>query len=70
MKKSFNTRVLGPTYPFVSKIRNYYHQDILLKIEKKASFKKAKDIVKYIISNVNNMQEYRSVRFDIDVDPT
>ena len=42
LRKSFEHRVLGPEYPSISRIRNYYHKDILLKIEVEASVKKAK----------------------------
>ena len=37
MRKSFGSRVLGPEYPAISRIRNYYHKNILLKIENNAS---------------------------------
>ena len=69
MRNSFGDRVLGPEYPFISKVRNYYQKDILLKIEKKASFTKAKNILDLIISNLRSKKDFRSTRFIIDVDP-
>ena len=33
LKNSFGSRVLGPVDPVISKIRNYYHKNIMLKIE-------------------------------------
>ena len=69
MRKSFGNRVLGPEYPAISKVRNYYHKDILLKIEQKGSIVKAKEILRIIIQRIQNQTEYKSVRFIVDVDP-
>jgi len=68
MRKSFGNRVLGPEYPYVSRIRNYYHKNLLLKIEHKSSVKKAKDILSTIITIIKNDAEFRSIRFIVDVD--
>ena len=69
MQKSFGSRVLGPEYPLISRIRNYYHKDILLKIERNSSVKKAKTIIDTIISNLQEQKDFRSLRVFIDVDP-
>ena len=69
LRKSFLHRVLGPEYPSISKIRNYYHKDILLKIEHKASVKKAKTILNSIIKKLQEQKDFRSVRIILDVDP-
>ena len=68
MRKSFGSRVLGPEYPAISRIRNYYHKDILLKIEQKASVKKAKTILNSIIESLQEQKDFRSVRIILDVD--
>ena len=69
MRKSFATRVLGPEYPAISKIRNYYHKNILLKIENEASISEAKSILYTIIEKMKNHTDYKSVRYINDVDP-
>tara|TARA_B100001758_G_C18416906_1_gene620848 strand:- start:4925 stop:7369 length:2445 start_codon:yes stop_codon:yes gene_type:complete len=69
MRKSFGDRVLGPEYPVISRIRNYYHKNILLKIEQKGSITKAKNILQTIIESIENNPEFKSVRFILDVDP-
>ena len=69
MRKSFGYRVLGPEYPAISRIRNYFHKDILLKIEQKESVKKAKTILATIIKNLQEQKDFRSVRIILDVDP-
>ena len=69
MRKSFGARVLGPEYPSISKIRNYYHKNVLLKIEQKASISEAKIILYKIIEKVKNHPQHKSIRFILDVDP-
>ena len=69
MRKSFGKRVLGPEYPFISRLRNYYHKKLLLKIEKESSISKAKKIINNIIENIHDHTAFKSVRIIIDVDP-
>lgn len=70
MRKSFKDCVLGPEYPMISRIRNYYQKNILLKINLETmSLHKSKDIIKrYMIQLTRNIN-FRSIRIDIDVDP-
>ena len=68
LRKSFGHRVLGPEYPSISRIRNYYHKDILLKIEVEASVKKAKTFLTTIIEKLQEQKDFRSVRIILDVD--
>jgi len=69
LRKSFNNRVLGPEYPYISRIRNYYHKNILLKIEKDASIVKAKKILITILNLFKNRQNDKSIRIIVDIDP-
>ena len=69
MRKSFGNRVLGPEYPYVSRIRNYYHKNLLLKIEAEASVSEAKNILHTIINKMQSHSDYKGVRFILDVDP-
>jgi primosomal protein N' (replication factor Y) len=69
MHKSFENRVLGPEYPVIARIRNYYHKNVLLKIEQKGSVIEAKNILQTIINSMQNHSDFKSVRFMIDVDP-
>lgn len=69
MRKSFGDRVLGPEYPAISRIRNYYHKNILLKIETKSSLAEAKNILHKIINKMQSHSDYKGVRFILDVDP-
>mgnify|MGYP003327908482 FL=1 len=69
MRKSFGNRVLGPEYPAISRIRNFYHKNILLKIEHEGSIASAKTILNTIIESMQNHSDFKSIRFIIDVDP-
>lgn len=65
----FGTRILGPEAPGIARIRNFYHQNIMLKLEKEASVKKSKLILKQSIQNFAVHSDYKSIRVIIDVDP-
>ena len=68
MRKSFGNRVLGPEYPAISRIRNYYHKNVLLKIEQKGSISEAKGILNTIIDRMKDHTDFKSIRFIVDVD--
>ena len=69
LKNSFGSRVLGPEFPFIARIRNYYNKHILLKIEREMSFSNAKKIINMILNNLKERKDFRSLRIVIDVDP-
>ena len=69
LKKSFGNRVLGPEYPAISKIRNYYLKNILLKIEIGKSLERAKQIIQFVEENLRNQKRLNGCLIIIDVDP-
>ncbi|MEC7863566.1 MAG: primosomal protein N' [Bacteroidota bacterium] len=69
LRKSFGNRVLGPEYPAISRIRNYYHKNILLKIEQGGSIIEAKTILQTIIGRMKKHTDFKAIRFMLDVDP-
>jgi len=69
LRKSFGNRVLGPESPSVSKVKNYYHKNIILKIETDSSIKDAKAILLQMIEKYKELKDFRAVRINIDVDP-
>jgi primosomal protein N' (replication factor Y) len=69
LKHHFKKRVLGPEFPIVSRIRNLYHKNILLKIERDASVQQVKKILADILVQFKSGADYKSVRVNIDVDP-
>jgi primosomal protein N' (replication factor Y) len=68
MKKHFGNRVLGPEFPLVSRIRNQYHKNIMLKIERESSVAQAKKILSELLTAFKT-SEYKAVKIRIDVDP-
>ncbi|HEY0031425.1 MAG TPA: primosomal protein N' [Bacteroidia bacterium] len=69
LKKHFAKRVLGPEFPLVSRIRNLYHKNILLKIERDASVVQAKKIVSDLLVKFKSSPDHKAIRVNIDVDP-
>jgi primosomal protein N' (replication factor Y) len=69
LRSLFGKRVLGPEYPSVSRIRNQYLKNILVKFEKGIALPKAKDEIRNAIAKLNALPEYKAVRVVIDVDP-
>jgi len=69
LRALFGKRVLGPEYPTVSRIRNQYLKNILIKFEKGIPLPKAKEEIKNAIVKLNAHPDYKSVRVVIDVDP-
>jgi primosomal protein N' (replication factor Y) len=69
LKEIFSTRVLGPQYPPVRKTHNTFQKQIILKIEKEASYERAKELLKEVLQCLSANEVYRSVRMSVDVDP-
>lgn len=65
----FGSRIIGPEAPSIARIRNFYHQNIMLKLEKEASVKKSKEILRVVLQEFAVNPEYKSIRVVVDVDP-
>ena len=68
LRNSFGDNVLGPEFPAISRIRNLYLKNILLKIPKEQSLAKTKDLISRVQTSFLSIANYRSVRIIIDVD--
>ena len=69
LRKTFSNRILGPEYPNVSRVKNFYIKNLLLKIENTHSFSKAKEILFSNISSLKQDDRFKSIRITLDVDP-
>jgi primosomal protein N' (replication factor Y) len=69
LRGKFGERILGPEEPGVARIRNYYHQNIMLKLEKKASPAKAKEILRELLNTFTTESDHKAIRISINVDP-
>ncbi|WP_223447636.1 replication restart helicase PriA [Polaribacter litorisediminis] len=65
---SFGELVLGPTAPAVSRIRNQYIKNIVIKIPPKQSLADTKNKVIKIRNTFEAVKEFRPIRFIMDVD--
>jgi primosomal protein N' (replication factor Y) len=62
--------VKGPVEPVISKIRDYYYRQILIKIPRDSSLKiKKQQINEVVFYSLKRNKVWRSVLVDIDVDP-
>jgi primosomal protein N' (replication factor Y) len=69
LKQIFSERVYGPQYPPVRKTHNYFMKQIILKIERDASFERARELLKEVLDGLARNEVFRSVRISVDVDP-
>ena len=69
LRKSFKDRVLGPEYPLVSKVKNYYLKSIMLKIEADKSFLEAKSIISFLLNHMKSNKMLAGCVVQLDVDP-
>ncbi len=69
LRSVFKERVLGPEFPVVKKVRNYYLKMIKIKIERDAPDKKVKEKIQEIINEFYIQPKNKSTRIIIDVDP-
>ena len=68
LSATFKEDVLGPTTPSISKIRNYYIRTIIVKISQKQQLGATKNKIVRIKNAFQAIQEFRSIRLNIDVD--
>lgn len=68
LRMVFKTNVLGPEFPPVSRIRNQYHKNILVKIPNKQSLSKTKEAIIKINNSFSSVKDFRAVRVILNVD--
>ena len=65
---SFNDKVLGPSSPAISRIRNQHIKTILIKLPKEKSLQQSKTIIQKIKNSFQSIADFRAIRFNVDVD--
>lgn len=68
LRQLFHKNVLGPEFPPVSRIRNQYHKNILVKIPQQWSLSKTKEAILKINNSFFSIKDFRAVRVIINVD--
>ena len=68
LQNVFRENVLGPTAPAVSRVRNQYIKNLMIKIPPKQSLAKTKEQLQKIKTTFEAVKEFRPIRFIVDVD--
>lgn len=69
LRPSLRNSILGPEYPVVSRIKNLYIKQMIIKVNKEFNISKIKDFIKKTIDDFKHNNEFKSVKIQIDVDP-
>ncbi|NNK81909.1 MAG: primosomal protein N', partial [Flavobacteriaceae bacterium] len=68
LRITFKKHVLGPEFPPVSRIRNQYQKNILIKIPEKQSLTKTKEAILKIKNSFLSIKDFRPIRVVLNVD--
>ena len=69
LRPVFKQNLLGPEYPVVSRIKNQYIKQILIKFERNDNSMKIKEIIKAELASFRHNNDYKSVNVSVDIDP-
>ena len=69
LRPVFKNNLLGPEYPVVSRVKNQYIKQILIKFDRNDNSMKIKELIKKEIESFKRNDEYKTVNISIDVDP-
>ena len=68
MREKFGRRVFGPVAPPVDRVRGVYILRIMLKIENGRSLSRARELLRELLGEAAQHEEYKSITISIDVD--
>ena len=68
MRQIFKQNVLGPEFPPISRIRNKYNKNILLKIPQGQSLHKTKEAIHKVKNSFLSINDFRPIRVILNVD--
>jgi primosomal protein N' (replication factor Y) len=69
LRQKLGSRILGPEYPLIAKIKNLYIKRILIKLEKDENLTLNKEQILEMMDTFRSLPMYKSIRIQIDVDP-
>jgi primosomal protein N' (replication factor Y) len=70
LRTRLGARVLGPVAPGIARVRNYYLQEIMLKLERSGTIiQEAKQHIRRYAVELQAEEVYRRVQVQVDVDP-
>ena len=68
LREAFPHRVLGPEWPLVSRIQNYYMKDFWIKLNKDNNLVQNKLLLQQILHDFQGDSRYKAIRIVINVD--
>lgn len=68
LRQVFKQHVLGPEFPPISRIRNQYHKNILIKIPEQQSLGKTKEAILKIKNSFLSVKDFRPIKVILNVD--
>jgi len=68
LRQLFKQHVLGPEFPPISRIRNQYHKNILIKIPEQQSLGKTKEAILKIKNSFLSIKDFRPIKVVLNVD--
>lgn len=68
MRQKFGARVMGPVSSALEILRGEHRSEILLKIELGASMQRARDLLRQVVKQSVESEEYKRVKIVVDVD--
>lgn len=69
MRRSYKGDILGPVYPEISRVRNKYQKQFIIKLKNIDSINQFRNILNKTLISFDSISKYRSVRVLVDVDP-
>jgi len=69
LRNYFGSMVLGPEYPLINRVQNYYRKNIIIKVKRTSSFARAKQIMQQQMNNLMSRPAYKALQVVSDVDP-
>jgi len=64
-----NITILGPETPVISRIKNQFLKEALIKVDRNKSLPEIKNAISETISKIKITENYKSIRVVVDVDP-
>ena len=69
LRPIFKQDLLGPEYPVVSRVKNLYIKQMMVKFRRDYNTQKVKELISQQIRLFQQNSEYKSVQVQVDVDP-
>ena len=69
IKQSYQGSILGPIFPAVSRVRNLFHKQLLIKVDHKLNSNEVKSLLSKTYKSFQAVAAFRSTRVNFDVDP-